>query len=273
MATAKTISTLLLDGNLAGVTRCTVANWTGLIYKIPRSEIGKCKDFDDLKKCCVYFLFGESEDDGTPVVYIGQAGIRKNGESVLLRLQEHINNPQKSYWTEAIIFTADSLGPTELNYLEHEFFALAKETSQYDVRNGNDPNPGKVTMEKEAELKEFIEYSKLVMGLLGHKVFEKKKYIGIDLYSGGNQSAICKRTNESFIVLKGSCIKQKDSATLCSSYKALRIKYEHLIDTNGKLKDDLSFKSPSAAASFVLGRNANGNAEWKTADGKSLGEI
>jgi hypothetical protein len=273
MAMGKAVLILLMDGTLTGITRCSIANWTGLVYKIPRTEVNKCKDFEDLRQCCVYFLFGESEDDGSPVVYIGQAGLRKSGDSVLVRLQEHINNPQKNYWTEAVVFTSNSFGPTELNYLEHKFCALAQETNQYIVKNGNDPNPGKVTLEKEFELKEVIEYSKIITGLLGYKIFEEKKYSGVDLYMGNNQRAICKRTSEGFIVLKGSYIKQGNSTTLSSSYRLLRAKYEHLIDSNDKLQKDTFFASPSAAASFVLGRNANGLTEWKTFDGKTLKDV
>lgn len=42
---------------------------------------------------------------------------------------------------------------------------------RYKVRNGNDPNHGNVTEEKESELEDFIEYSKMVLGVLGYKLF------------------------------------------------------------------------------------------------------
>ena len=40
-------------------------------------------------------LFGTSDQTGESVVYIGQAGVRKNGEGILYRLQEHKRNPDK----------------------------------------------------------------------------------------------------------------------------------------------------------------------------------
>jgi hypothetical protein len=86
------------------------------------------------------------------VVYIGQAGVQKNGESILNRLQEHVRNPDKDYWTEAIIFTTkdNSYWPTEICYLEHKFCTIAKVAKQYIVKNGNDPSPGNITEEKES---------------------------------------------------------------------------------------------------------------------------
>lgn len=86
------------------------------------------------------------------VVYIGQAGARKNGEGILNRLQEHKRNPEKDYWTEAIVFTTsnNSFGPTEISYLENRFCNLALQANRYEVKNGNDPTPGNITEEKNA---------------------------------------------------------------------------------------------------------------------------
>lgn len=48
---------------------------------------------------------------------------------------------------------------------------MAIEIDRYKVRNGNDPNPGNVTEEKESEFSDFLEYSKIVLGVLGYKLF------------------------------------------------------------------------------------------------------
>lgn len=100
---SKSINLFLMDGTASGRTKCTLANWTGVAYKIPRTELDKCNERDDLKQSGVYFLFGTSDQTGENVVYIGQAGARKNGEAILYRLQEHKRNPDKDYWTEAVV--------------------------------------------------------------------------------------------------------------------------------------------------------------------------
>lgn len=94
----------------------------------------------------VYFLFGMSDETSRGVVYIGQAGARKNGEGILNRLQEHKRNLDKDYWTEAVVFTTsnNSFGPTEISCLENRFCNLAIEAKRYEVKNGNDPTPGNI---------------------------------------------------------------------------------------------------------------------------------
>lgn len=60
-----------MDGDASGRIKCTLANWTGVAYKIPRTEIEKCKNCEDLKWSGVYFLFGVSDDTGENIAYIG----------------------------------------------------------------------------------------------------------------------------------------------------------------------------------------------------------
>jgi hypothetical protein len=289
----KSINLFLMDGTAVGRIKCTLANWTGVAYKIPRTELDKCKERDDLKQSGVYFLFGTSDQTGENVVYIGQAGIRKNGEGILYRLIEHKRNPDKDYWTEAIVFTTsnNSFGPTEISYLENRFVGMATEAGRYLVKNNNDPTMGNITEEKESELEEFIDYAKIVMGTLGHKIFEAlaeksstpkvKEIIDDDeltLFmkrnsrkSGKLIEASCKQTREGFVILKGSLIETIDSESIPPGIKERRLKAK--IDEHGILQENVLVNSPSYAAAFVIGGHANGLVEWKTEDGTTLKEI
>lgn len=291
MATrGKNIQLFLMDGESGGRIKCTLANWTGVAYKIPRTELDKCKERDDLKQSGVYFLFGTSDETGKGVVYIGQAGARKNGEGILNRLQEHKRNPEKDYWTEAIVFTTsnNSFGPTEISYLENRFCNLALEANRYEVKNGNDPTPGNITEEKESEMEEFIDYAKVIMGTLGHKLFEPisktvsqaakgtsailKDHSNLHLERTikkiGKVEADGSQTSEGFVVFKGSHISLADDNTIPAVIKERR--KNALIDEQGVLQEDMLFTSPSYAAMFVIGKSANGLTSWKTADGKTL---
>lgn len=89
-ARGKSINLFLMDGDASGRIKCTLASWSGVAYKISRTELDKCKECDDLKQSGVYFLFGISDKTGKGVVYIGQVGARKNGEGILNRLMEHM---------------------------------------------------------------------------------------------------------------------------------------------------------------------------------------
>lgn len=291
MARGKSINLFLMDGDANGRIKCTLTNWTGVAYKIPRTELDQCKERNDLKQSGVYFLFGNSDETGKGVVYIGQAGTRKNGEGILYRLMEHKRNPEKDYWTEAIVFTTsnNSFGPTEISYLENRFCKLAIEARRYEVKNGNDPTPGNITEEKESEMEEFIDYSKVIMGTLGYKLFEpviNKSCIEkqghqeiaetdqIPLYlervikNVGKVNANGIQTSEGFVVFSGSRISPQDDNTIPVVIKERRKSAP--IDINGILKEDLLFTSPSYAAMFVIGKSANGLTSWKTQDGRTL---
>jgi len=283
-----------MDGTPNGRVKRTLPNWTGVVYKIPRNELEKCKGRDDLTQSGVYFLFGTSDQTGEAMVYVGQAGVRKNGEGILYRLQEHKRHPNKDYWNEAVVFTTsnNSFGPTEISYLESRFTSMAMNAKRYVVKNGNEPSlGGKPTEEKESELEEFIDYAKIVMGAIGHKVFEplveiKKSVETTDSVadddrilhmkrkirkSGLTIEAICKQVADGFVVLKGSNIELQDSGSIPPGIKEARQKAN--FDEHGVLQEDVFFRSPSYAAAFVIGGHANGLTSWLTEDGKTLKDV
>lgn len=71
MARGKNINLYLMDGDVNGKVKCTLANWTGLAFKIPRTTLASCKDRGELKQAGVYFLFGKDDASEQSVVYIG----------------------------------------------------------------------------------------------------------------------------------------------------------------------------------------------------------
>ena len=276
MPRSKTLKLFLMDGDAAGRVKCSLANWTGIAYKIPRTALNKCKDIELLNQSGVYFLFGTDKSDNA-VVYIGQAGIRKNGKGLLLRIQE--SHPSVDYWTEAIMFTTtnNSFGPTEISYLENRFCNLAVQAGRYLVKNGNDPNPGNITEETESELEEFIDYAKIVMGALGHKVFEplaptadSENEEPVLYMEYGQGRATGKRTSDGFVVLKGSIINPSTTKSCPEKTLKDRKKYADKIGKNYTLTTDILFPSPSSAAGFIGGASLSGNALWKDAEGRSL---
>lgn len=282
----------LMDGEVTGKIKCTLSNWTGVIYKIPRIQLGDLKSRDEMKQSGIYFLFGRDEDKQKDVTYIGQATTRKNGEGVLLRIQEHTRDTHADYFNDVIILTTqnNSFGPTEISYLENKFTQLAKEAGRYIVKNGNDPNPGNVTEEKESELDEIVENTLMIIGTLGYRVFvPMTKKVSQDLTDNHSTylylkrktkksnkviEATCERTTEGFVVLEGSQVEIKDSPYLSASLKEMR---QNLIASrviqDGVLREKQLFSSPSYAAAFLLGMQTNGRTDWKDQDGRTLKEL
>jgi len=247
---------LLLDGEPSGRIKCTLGNWTGVAYKIPRIMLDSCKDREHLKQSGVYFLLGRSDDTGKGIAYIGQAGVRKNGEGILYRLLEHKHNPEKGFWNEAIVFTTldDSLGSTEISYLESSFCKMAVKADRYSIKNGNDPTLGNISEEKECVMQEFIEKAKDIIEILGHNLFEPKD---------PRANNTCESVQE--------LIASIDDDTISPVLKERRKKAH--VDGNEILLDNELFNSPSYAAMFVIGKSANGLTSWKTDEGISLKQI
>lgn len=235
-------------------------------------------------------MFGKSDDSDKNSVYIGQAGSRKNGEGILNRILEHKRNVKKDYFTEIVCFTTiiNSFGPTEISYLENRFCELAKDANRYEIKNAASPNLANVTEEKESELEEFIDYAKIIMGTLAHKVFEPIAISNLSevradedddnllylerttLKSETAVKGIGMTTDEGFVVLKGSIIERKDSSHI--SGRLIEIRKNAKFDGN-ILAEDILFSSPSAAAMFVLGASASGPREWKDKSGRRLKDI
>ena len=130
----------------------------------------ECKELEAFKQSGVYFLFGNS------MVYVGQAEVRKNGKGIHQRILDHENDKYKDCWDEVVIFTRkdNSLGRTDISYLENRFYNKALDAGRFQVQNGNEPTIGTVTEEKESELEEYIDQAELVLGALGYKVFEPR---------------------------------------------------------------------------------------------------
>ena len=294
MSRGKNINMFLMEGDVTSYIKCTLSNWTGVIYKIPRTKLNSelIKQRQHLKYSGIYFLIGKSDKEDKNLVYVGQAGNRKNGEALLLRLLEHTKDGKMDFFNEVIVLTTDTniFGPTELNYLENKFAEKIKFSKRYILKNQNEPNIGNVTEEKESELIEILSNSEMIIGTLGHKLFiptlekdiddvviadEELLFLSRKIRKSNLQiEAKCKRTNEGFVVLKGSMISLEDLKTMPKLIKELRVQLiSSGIIKDGILKENQLFTSASYAAAFVLGTNANGLTHWKTKDGQTLKEL
>lgn len=294
MARGKNVHLFLMDGEASGRIKCTLNGWTGVVYKIPRTRLEACVLREDLKYTGVYFLFGISDDTDKPLVYVGQANARKNEKGILGRLQEHKKNPEKDYWTEAVVVvTSDNtLDQADISYLENKFYNLAVDAGRYEVKNGNEPMSGNITEEKECSLEDFAENIRLAVGTLGHKVFEpidmstvKIKQEAAEsadnsgelLYlkrklkagSGFETNGIGRQVPDGFVVLAGSIISPYESTKNISS-GIVKKRATAKIDENRVLQENILFGSPSSAAMFVIGNSANGWNEWKRQDGSTM---
>lgn len=275
MKFGKTIKIFLIDGDPNGRMSCELSNWSGKAYKIPRIKIKDCTDRADLTSTGVYLLFGKDED-GKDQVYIGEA------ESILKRLNQQLT--QKDFWNEAIMFISkdENLNKAHIKYLENRLHDIAKSANRYKVDNSIVPTQSSISEPDRAEMEEFIEYIKMLVNTLGHKVFDEKrefkpkqKQQTFYIKAARGAEAQGEQTSEGFVVLKGSKAAGSIVPSMTNNFVVLRDKLlseDVLIDKDEYLEfpDDYIFSSPSTAASIVLGRNSNGLTEWKLKNGKTL---
>jgi len=278
MAFGKTIKIFLIDGDPNGRMSCELSNWTGKAYKIPRIKIKDCSDRGDLQSTGVYLLFGRN-DEGKEQVYIGEA------ESILKRLNQHLN--QKDFWNETVVFISkdDNLNKAHIKYIENRLHEIAKEANRYIIENSTTPTQSSISESDRAEMEEFIDNIKMLVNTLGHKVFDEKRELKSKskreiFYIKGTRGAEGQgeQTSDGFVVFKGSKAAGNTVASMTLSLNNMRQKLVNesiIVKKDGyfEFPEDHIFSSPSTAASIVLGRNANGLMEWKLKDGRSLKEI
>lgn len=276
MKFGKTIKIFLIDGDPNGRMSCELSNWSGKAYKIPRIKVKDCSDREDLTTSTgVYLLFGK-DDDGKDQVYIGEA------ETILKRLNQQLTS--KDFWNETIVFISkdDNLNKAHVKYLENRLHEIAKSANRYKVDNSIVPTQSSISESDKAEMEEFIEYIKLLVNTLGHKVFEEKrefkpkqKQATFFIKAARGADGQGEPTSDGFVVFKGS----KAAATIVNSMTSNFITYRQKLIDEGVLvdkgeffefTDDYIFSSPSTAAVMVMGRNANGLTEWKSKDGITL---
>jgi len=80
---------------------------------------------------------------------------------------------------------------------------------------------------------------------------------------------------DGFLVAKGSKVARDIAPSMSANLVNLRNKLlnKGIIDQEFVFVSDHVFTSPSLAAAVVMGRNANGRAEWKTVENKSIRDI
>ncbi len=281
MVHGKSIRIFLIEGEASGRWKCELSNWTGLAYKIPRSMLSKSTDRPELSNAGVYFLIGKTDDQIRDKVYIGES------EDVLYRLNQHLQAGQKEWqdWSDCVVFISkdNQLNKAMIKYLESSLYDLAVNADRCELNNGNRPRKSSLSEPDAAEMNEYLDNLRLLMGTMGYKFLEPiatptQKSNSVYYHVSSKKSDYDGRgiiVDDGFLVLKGT----KISDIIAESFK--KHVYNDLrqrLILDGIIKDrifvkDCLFSSYSAASSVVLGRASNGWTEWKTDDGVNINDM
>ncbi len=197
------------------------------------------------------------------------------------RIKSHVDN--KDWWEYFIVFVSkvDGLNKAHVKYLERKFYLHARNSPQIKVMNSAEPGETKLSEEDEHDLKIFennILFTLETLGLsyfshLQNKSNNSLKNFELKLWSKKEYKAEMSIVEDEYIVKKDSFINLQATDSFEGKSKGYFQRWKEIIsDPNlveqvnnevGQLKQDLSFSSASAAASFVRARSQNGLVEWK----------
>ncbi len=280
------VNVFLPSGEPDGLKVVEKSNWTGRGLVIPRAIFANSRGRGELDRTGVYVLVGPSDSSSLPSLYVGE------GDPVKPRLDQHAK--QKDFWTHAVVFTSkdSNLNKAHVQRLEARLVDLAGRAKRCILQNGNSPAAPSLSESEEAFAEGFLDDMLLCLPILGYSLFEDSASAAASAGPAGAVPLHLKAkgiaatgvdTPAGFVVHKGSRAVGDDKVTpsLLEYIPHVKDRRDDLIlqGVMAKAGDDYVFTqdyvfgSPSTAASVVMGRNANGRIDWKTADGTSLKEL
>ncbi|QGX38453.1 GIY-YIG nuclease family protein [Permianibacter aggregans] len=299
----KQIRIYLADGTSTGVRHAEITNWSGQAIACPRTRFGELKDWAEIKRAGVYFLFGVNEESGEEAVYIGESDL------VLDRLTSHLSG--KDFWNELVAFTSkdDNLTKGHVKYLESKLIQLALAAGRHLVTNTTSPQLPTLPRADRDAMDDYLGSMRSLLGVLGHKVLEpytrpthnsksetkndantlepRRNEVSelsitpqapeLFFFSTSEIKASAQKTDEGIVVLKGSEATLKIQSSLSPGYRSLKEKLvaSGLLVQHGSklvLTKDYLFSSPSQAAAVLAGYAINGRDCWRLADGRTYGQ-
>ena len=273
----QTIQIYLPHGEPRGIRVADVTTRAIHAVHVPRALMDVAGEIEELRGVGVYFLVGESEGAARPTVYVGEA------EDCLVRLKQH--NAKKDFWQHAVVILsqAGKFTKAHVKYLEWYCLGRAKEAGRFTLDNGNASSEPHVPKPLMAEILDAFDVLSTLTSTLGFPVVEAQvqKPPATTYTLSPKKSSVEARgypVDDGFLVLAGSTA----AATVRTSAGAWVSRHRDELSAAGILdvgpsgtifRESYVFKSPSAAASAVLGGNTNGWVAWKLPDGRTLSDV
>ena len=285
----RSLELFFIDGKPEGMQTAELFNWTGHVLMAPRTRIKAALERKEAHYTGVYLLLGESEDK--PLAYIGE------GEDIGERIRSH--DQKKDWWTQAVLVTtaANALNKAHVKYLESRLVEIARSVKRWELENANTPPRPGLSESAQANMESFLSYLLMTLPALRVDIFQEyAKPAGAEVacptgdasvspefqltLKKENLHATAQLVSDDFIVREGSHARLQwvGKSTAQSCYAQL---HQQLLDTGVLVPEgercvfakSYAFRSPSAGASVILGRNANGPEMWKLVDsGKTYNE-
>lgn len=273
----RTIQIFLPGGDPRGLRIAEITTSIVRVFEIPRSLLSEFLSHQAADQVGVYFLLGAGEGEDAASLYVGQSG------NVGTRLAQHHRGIE--FWERAVavVSLTNNLTQTHTAYLEWLAIREATVAGRWKLKNANAGSKPYTPAPLEADCEEIFNVARTLVATLGHPLFEplvtrgSKARVYVCKASGADARG--EYTPEGFVVLKGSRGRIENVASIRGTpleRMRLGLVEEGVLLAEGehyRFTRDRAFASPSAAASAVMGRTANGWVEWKAEDGRTLDEI
>ena len=289
----RSIRIFLPEGTPGQLFTAEIMNWTGHLTVFPRGELAKFRQRSEAGQPGIYVLLGQDPTDPEQdLAYVGES------ECLIERLMTHNRSDQKDFWQTTFVISSKDANLTKahIRYLEARLVEVVNQAGRVKLENGTLVGSVQRTPLPEADqadMEYFLSQMLLILPVVGFDGVRPKPTIlaqqqGVS--SGATSSGTSPDPGQAqpfrlqmdsigvlanafeaggeFMVTAGSTARLEGQQSW-TSYKLLR---EQLV-SEGKLvptanpallefREDVSFRSPSAAASVVLARNANGRTQW-----------
>ena len=291
----RSIKIFLSQGDPDGIRTAQMSMSTILAIAFRRIQLGEVrKKFKEIDNPGVYVLIGADSDQ--PQAYIGES------ESVGKRLATHATNSKegrsKEYWVDTVVLISkdENLTKSHVRYVESKLLSTGSENSRWNFPNDVSPSPnaGKLPIDAQAEMDEFIEQAKVLVGILGWDLFRDMRHSSSSENTEAEAANVVSSADSAVFLLKGNAYDAQMSADTSGNYFVLKGSKAR-VDTAGsaseKLKsqrDDLihrrviekrddslvftsdyRFTSPNAAGQVIAGMPVNARTSWKLKDGST----
>jgi predicted GIY-YIG superfamily endonuclease len=274
----KTIRIFLADGEPTGILLAEISNWTGKVIVAPRSQLAQLGKRDEVRRTGVYLLVGPDPNDSSrQLVYVGET------DNVLKRLASHNRNEAKDFWERTVVVVSkdENLTKSHVRFLESRLIKLAQDARRANLTNDTTPEPASLPEPDVADMEFFVEQVQMILPVLGFDFTQPRVGAG---GPAGDKSplfvlrqvgalATAQEIDGQFVVLAKSTARKKgvESWKYARHLREKLVAEESLVDSDDPaclvFAEDVAFSSPSAAATVVMARNANGRKLWKVKGG------
>lgn len=156
------ISLFATTGDPQGIRHVDKSNWSGRAVVFSRDQVGQLKSEPGSNQAGIYILVGNAAEE---TIYIGEA------DPVGDRLKNHVANKDGWNWGVYFFDQNHKIGKTEVQFLEAELIAQAKQIDRAILLNKNSPTQPTMSLAAKATAQAFLADMLLILPLLGINAF------------------------------------------------------------------------------------------------------